>query len=113
MSLKAVDHAGAAVELDVVLRCADLGVAGRDDQVLIEDGRADVAGRQPAGVQGIQVEIDHDLPPFAAPGGRHPRALHGAQPLDDEIVGSSRRVCCSVSVSLLTAICTIGTLVAL
>ena len=45
------DQVGAAVELDVIFRVADLGGAGRDDQVLVVDGRLDVLWRQAAGVQ--------------------------------------------------------------
>ncbi len=84
--IEGVDDAGAAVELDVVLGRPHLGGAGRDDEVLIGDGRADVVGRQAAGVQGIQVEVDHDLPLLAAPGLGHARPLHRAQLLNDEVL---------------------------
>ena len=82
-----LDHVRAAVELDVVLPVADLGRAGRDDQVLVADGRADVGRRQAVGVQGVRVEVDHDLALLAAPGLGHPRPLDGAELLDDEVLG--------------------------
>src|SRR5207302_383762 len=61
------DQVRTAVELDVVLRGAHLRGAGGDDQVLVGEGRADVVGGQAAGIQGVQVEIDHDLALLAAP----------------------------------------------
>ena len=81
------DQVGAAVESDVVLRVADLGGAGRHDEVLIADGRLARRWATGRGHRGVGVEIDHDLRPLAAPGLGHARTLHGAEPLDDEVGG--------------------------
>src|SRR5262249_6822013 len=81
------DQVGAAVELDVVLGGPHLRGAGRDDEVLVGDRGADIVGGQAAGVQGVQVEIDHDLALLAAPGLGHPRPLDRAESLDDEVGG--------------------------
>src|SRR5262249_19876598 len=44
-------------------------------------------GGQAAGVQLVQVEIDHDLALLPTPGLRHPRPLDRAALLDDEVSG--------------------------
>ena len=84
--VEGLDNVGAAIELDVVLGGAHLGSAGRNDQVLVGDGRAHVVGRQAAGVEGVQVEIDHDLALLAAPGLGHARPLNRAKLLNDEVL---------------------------
>ena len=84
--VEGVDQVGAAIELDVVLRVPHLGGAGWNDQVLVGDGHTHVVGRQAAGVQGVQVEIDLDLPLLAAPGLGHARPLDGAKLLNDEVL---------------------------
>src|SRR4029077_15915245 len=77
----------AAIELDDVLSVAHLGRAGRYDQVLITDGRADVGRRQALCVQGVRVEAHHDLALPASPGLWHTRALDRAELLVDEVLG--------------------------
>src|SRR5207237_1147227 len=47
------DDVGAAVEARVILGGADLRRPGRDDQVLVGDGGADVRGGEAPGVQGL------------------------------------------------------------
>src|SRR5262249_38493316 len=78
------DDVGAAVDADVVLDVADLGGAGGDDQVLVADGGADVAGGEPLRVQRLQGGIDHYLAPLAAPRVGHPRPPHRGPPPGDE-----------------------------
>src|SRR5262249_11879930 len=80
------EHVGAAIQLDVVFRGANLRGARWDDEILVADGHADVVGRQAEGVHAVQVEIDHDLALLAAPGLRHPRPLDDPELLDDEVL---------------------------
>ena len=77
----------AAVELDVVFGVADLGRPGRDDRVLVQDGRGRLLRRQAAGVQLVRVQLHHHLPLLAAVGLGDAGALDGAELLDDEVLG--------------------------
>src|SRR5208283_2436759 len=81
-----VDEARTAVEPDVVLGVTDLRGAGRDNQILVADGRGNIAWGQAVGVHGVRIEVDHNLPLLAAPRVRHPRSLNRSQLLDDEVL---------------------------
>src|SRR5208283_4759213 len=84
--IKRVDEARTAVEPDVVLGVTDLRGAGRDNQILVADGRGNIAWGQAVGVHGVRIEVDHNLPLLAAPRVRHPRSLNRSQLLDDEVL---------------------------
>ena len=84
--IEGVDQVGTTIELDVILDGAHLRGAGWNDQVLVGDRRAHIVGRQAAGVEGVQVEIDLDLPLLAAPGLGHARPLDRAKLLNDEVL---------------------------
>ncbi len=74
-----VQHARAAVELDLVIDVADLGVAGGQNQVLVGQRVGDVDRREPLGEELVGIQIHHHLPEFAAVRQRHGRALNGGQ----------------------------------
>jgi hypothetical protein len=60
-------HRGwAGIEIHAVFELADLRRAGGDDEILLGDGRRDIRRREPLGLHGRGVDIDHDLALFAA-----------------------------------------------
>jgi hypothetical protein len=80
-------HGGrAAVEQHVVFRVPDLGRAGGEDEVLSADGIDDVRRRQPVRLQGLRVQVDHDLPRLPTVGQRHGGSLHGGELGADEVL---------------------------
>ena len=81
-----VQDAGAAVELDLVVLIADLGVARRQDEVLIAQGVGDIGRRKLLGVHRFGVEIHHHLAELAAVGQGHGGALNGGQRGADEVL---------------------------
>ena len=81
-----VEQHGAGVERDVPVELADLGVAGRQDQVLRRDGVDHVFGRDVVRLHGLLVEIDLRLKNFAAIGRGHRGAGDGGKLRPDEIL---------------------------
>ena len=76
---------GRAVGLNLVFIGADLQCARGQNQVLVGDGRRDIARRQPFGLQLMQVEIHLHLTLLAAVRIGHSRAANGDELRPDEV----------------------------
>ena len=78
-----VDH---RVGVDEVILRADLGVARRNNQVGAVERVHHVHRRQPARLQRVAVEVDHDLPVLAAKRRRHRGALDRGEKVADVVL---------------------------
>ena len=76
---------GARVHQDGVLVRTHLHRAGRQDDVLVADRGRHVARREPPRVETRRVDVDHDLPLFAAVGPGEHRAGDGDHVGADEV----------------------------
>ncbi len=83
--VQCVDRRWAAVEQHVVLRAPDLDRAGREDEILRADRIDDVDRRQPVCLEGLRVQVDHDLTRLPAVGKGHLGALDGGELGADEV----------------------------
>ena len=77
--------AGRSVQANVVLGRADLGRAGRNDDVLRIDGVDHIGCGKTMAIKLLGVDIDHDLPHLAAERDRHRGAGHRGQLRSDKI----------------------------
>ena len=84
-SFRSFDRRGRAVGFDLVFEGAHLRRAGGQDQVLVADGVDHIAGRQPLGLQRVQVQVDLHLALLAAVGVGNGGAVDGDQLGADEV----------------------------
>ncbi len=81
-----VEQRWAGIQRDVPVELADLGVAGRKNEILGRDGVDHVVGGDAVRLHGLLVEIDLGLQDFAAVGRRNRGAGDGRELRPDEIL---------------------------
>ena len=81
-----VEQHGAGIERHVPVEFTDLGVAGRQDQVLRRDRVDDVVGRNVVRLHGVLIEIDLSLQNLAAVRGGDRGAGDGGELRPDEVL---------------------------
>ena len=81
-----VEQNRAGVQSNVPIELADLGIAGRKDQILGRNGIDHVIGRNVVRLHGLLVEIGLDLKNFAAVRGGNRCAGNGCKLRPDEIL---------------------------